>query len=317
MMPTAVGYGRPGSQAARLRQWLHEAILAHRAAGTIPTTSRFLYYEAVMAEIIRKHGRSGGRRPDQDVSVALLWLREQGHVGWDEIRDRTRRVFPYTGAASILAAAQEAVEMARLDPWRGHTPLLIVESESLAGLCEDLAHEYRIVLVPVRGQSSASLLVNDVTPYVERGSRHVLYVGDHDRSGYDIEASAQARLESFARQALAWMRVALTADQVAAYDLPLVERVDRRDHQTRLVAECEAMPQATLVALVRQAVGGLLPVSLDRVRCTGTPGAAGRAAPAQSVMRSGRVCRAFVSGSTRLGRAGADGCVVRSPVVCR
>jgi hypothetical protein len=143
---------------------------------------------------------------------------------------------------------------------------LIVESESLAGLCEDLAYEYRIILVPVRGQSSASLLVNDVTPYVARGSRQVLYIGDHDRSGYDIEASAQARLEGFAGQTLTWMRVALTADQVAEHDLTLVEHVDRRDHQTRLVAECEAMPQATLVGLVRHAVGDLLPVSLDRVR---------------------------------------------------
>jgi hypothetical protein len=265
-MPTPFSYGRPGSEAARLRQWLHEAVLAHRAAGTIPTTSRFLYYEAVMSGIVRKHGSGGGRRPDQDVSVALLWLREHGLVDWDEIRDRTRRVIPFTGAASIPAAAQEAVEIARLDPWRGQAPLLIVESESLAGLCEDLAYEYRIILVPVRGQSSASLLVNDVTPYVARGSRQVLYIGDHDRSGYDIEASAQARLEGFAGQTLTWMRVALTADQVAEHDLTLVEHVDRRDHQTRLVAECEAMPQATLVGLVRHAVGDLLPVSLDRVR---------------------------------------------------
>ena len=118
-MPTALGYGSPGSEAARLRQWLHEAVLAHRAAGTIPTRSRFLYYEAVNGWD-RPEARDRRRPPaDQDVSVALLWLREHGLVDWNELRDRTRRVIPYTGAASILAAAQDAVKMARLDPWRG------------------------------------------------------------------------------------------------------------------------------------------------------------------------------------------------------
>lgn len=77
-------YGRPGSAAARLRQWLHEAIVRHRAEGTIPTTNRFLFYEALMAGVVVKHGTGGGgRRPDQDVSVALLWLREQGLVEWE------------------------------------------------------------------------------------------------------------------------------------------------------------------------------------------------------------------------------------------
>jgi hypothetical protein len=57
----------------------------------------------------------------------------------------------------------------------------------------------------------------------------VLYVGDHDKSGHDIEGSARARLERFGRRALKWQRIALTAGQVEEYGLPLVERVDRRE----------------------------------------------------------------------------------------
>lgn len=60
--------------------------------------------------------------------------------------------------------------------------------------------------------------------------------------------------------------MALTTEQVEQHGLPLVERVDRRDEETRRVAECEAMPQALLLGLVRDAVADLLPEALEEVR---------------------------------------------------
>ena len=49
--------------------------------------------------------------------------------------------------------------------------------------------------------------------------------------------------------------MALTAEQVDAYDLPQVERRDKRDYQVRLVVECEAMPQGILLGLVEDTAG--------------------------------------------------------------
>ena len=259
-----MNYGRAGSRSARLREWCHGAVDADRAEGTIPTTGRFLFYEAVMAGDVAKHA-TGARRADQVVTDALTWLRERGAVGWDEIADRTRHVNDFRGARTVRDAVIAFTNTSRLDPWDGAPPLVIVESESLAGLFEDDAYEYRVVLVPVRGQCSASMLFNDVAHYVHGGSEVVLYVGDHDKAGYDIEASARERLEEFTGRALKWERVALTAEQVEANGLPLIPRTDGRDGLTRLVAECEAMPQAQLMALVRDALADLLPEPLDRV----------------------------------------------------
>jgi hypothetical protein len=81
--------------------------------------------------------------------------------------------------------------------------------ESLAGLLEPLAAQYRIVLVPVRGQAGGAYLVNDVRPYVERGHTEVLYVGDFDKAGADIETSARERLETHSGRTLTWTRLAL------------------------------------------------------------------------------------------------------------
>jgi hypothetical protein len=178
---------------------------------------------------------------------------------------------PGTGAGtwsitpgSRRSSRRDRVNRERLDPWRRHAPLLLVESESLAGLLDDLAYTYRVVLVPVRGQS-AGFLVNDVLPYVERGSTRVLPLFDFDKAGDDIEDNARRRLERHAGLALDWTRIALTAAQVDAHQIPLVSRRDGRDGQVRLVAETEAMPQAVLMGLVEAALRGLLPAPLERV----------------------------------------------------
>jgi hypothetical protein len=179
--------------------------------------------------------------------------------------DRTRHIADHLGWSSILAATRAMAEGAHLDPWRGRAPLLVVESESLAGLFEPLAARYRIVLVSVRGQAGGAYLVNDVRPYVERGHTEVLYVGDFDKAGGDIEDSARERLETHSGRRLRWSRLALTAEQVEAHDLPLIERYDHRDGQTREVCECEAMPQAILLDLVETAVRDRLPAPLQAV----------------------------------------------------
>jgi hypothetical protein len=257
-------YGRRGTKAWRLREWFHAAILRHEAAGTIPTTPKFLIYEAVSAQVISK-AATGARRYDQDSSEAITWLREQGLIPWEWIRDRTRHIADHLGWASVLEAARAAAAHARLDPWQGRAPLLVVESESLAGLLEPLAEQYRIVLVPVRGQAGGAYLANDVRPYVERGHTEVLYVGDYDKAGADIEGSARQRLERHTGRTLTWTRLALTGEQVAEHNLPRIARYDHRDRQTREVCECEAMPQAILLALVETAVRDRLPAPLDHV----------------------------------------------------
>jgi hypothetical protein len=217
-----------------------------------------------MAGAVSKH-RTGARRPDQVVTDALTWLRERGLVGWDEIVDRTRRPIDSRGYPTLTEGAQAAVHAIHLDPWGRRTPLVIVESESLAGLYEPLVQRYRAVLIAVRGQASGGLLFNDVAPYVHEGSEDVLYVGDHDKSGYDIEASAAARLADFAQRGLHWQRVALTVQQVSDYGLPTLPRTDGRSGKTYLVCETEAMRQADLTALVLDALDALLPESLDDV----------------------------------------------------
>jgi hypothetical protein len=271
--PSDYDYGRRGTKAYRLREWLHQNILRRREEGQIPTTGRFLFYEAVMAKLVEKDRKKRadgkkGRRPDQDLGDELTWLREHDDlVGWNEIVDRTRHISDYRGYPTVLDGVLTQLPLIGLDRWDSHSPLVIVESESLAGLYQPLVESNRAVLIPIRGQASSAQLFNDVLPYVQAGCDTVLYVGDYDKAGLDIENSARDRLERFCGHALKWKRVALTEEQV--YDrerpLPLVDRYDRRDRQTRQVCEAEAMPQAELTRLLTEALDELRPAPLDEV----------------------------------------------------
>jgi hypothetical protein len=125
--------------------------------------------------------------------LSLPLLREAQVVGMDEIRDRTRGVLDFSGWASIEDGVRHTVKTIKLDPWGGSWPLLVVESESLAGVLEPLAAEYRMPLIPLRGQASCGFLGGEVPAYVRDGTP-VLYLGDWDFSGGHIEQSAHEEL---------------------------------------------------------------------------------------------------------------------------
>ena len=251
------------TKAGRLRRFLLERIEQHREAGTIPTTTRFLYYEAVSAGVVQKGKGTGGRRSDQDISAALTELRERGDVLDNEIQDRTRRVANYTGYQTVDEGLKSKIDNIRLDPWRQQAPLLMVESESLAGLLEKIAYKYRVPLVPLRGQASRSFIENDIAPLIASGNTRVLYLGDWDKAGRDIATSVQVRTRGITQ----WLTVALTEDQVEQYDLPRIEKADRRNGTVYPACETEAMPQDILMRLVTDTLNDLLPDGQSLEEC--------------------------------------------------
>jgi hypothetical protein len=260
---------RPGSKAGRIEQAILAEIEELRAAsgnGLARTTVRFVYYRLIANGTIAKSeaGEKGGRRPDQDVSVVLSDLRWADVVGFDEIYDRTRGVVDLTGYDSVVEGVLDVIDNVRLDPWAGAAPLLIVESESLAGLVEATAYRYRVPLVPSRGQASDSVAF-EVAKWVRAGHDRVLYVGDHDLSGPHIENALCERIEALYGDEIPWRRVALTAEQVAEHDLVVIQKWDGRTKSYHPAVETEALDQRILLPLIEEALAGLLPAELDGI----------------------------------------------------
>jgi hypothetical protein len=259
----------PTSAAGRLRGWALLALNKHSKDGTLPTSLRHLFYEAVMAEVIAKGDPSGkpakGRRPDQNLTDAVTWLREQGFVPWDWVEDRTRHLSDYRGDGdTILGGLDDLLDRITIDPYGETLPILVVESESGAGVLSRTAAQYRVPVIPTRGQS-AGWLRTKVAETIGDRSVVVGYLGDADKAGDDIEANS-CRVLTEVLDVNDWVRVGLTWDQVRTYRLPTVERYDGRDKITRTVCELEALPQRLLLNAVRAFLDTWLDEPLADVR---------------------------------------------------
>ena len=251
---TELSFG--GGAAAALRRWAYEALTRHEAEGTLPTSLRHIFYEALMAEVIAKSS-GGTRRADQNLTEAITWLRESGLVPWEWIEDRTRDLIDHVGDGEMIEEGVDGwLEQITIDPWEV-LPILVVESESVAGVLDRIAAEWRSLIVPTRGQSNGWLRTA-VQRRLHGRNIAVGYIGDTDEAGADIENNSSRVLYEVV-PVKHWERLALTWAQVEAHGLPTVERTDRRDGVTYEVCEVEALPQRLLNDTVNEFFEGWLP----------------------------------------------------------
>jgi hypothetical protein len=250
---------------ARLRAALRDLIAEHEAAGALPTSARFLFYELIQRAVITKE-RTGARRPDQDMSDALTQLRETGEVPWDAIVDETRSLDSVRTAPTVAQWVRDGLKYARIGPWQDSAPpLILCESRSLAGVLRRIAFMYAVPIASTNGQCSG-FLHTDIAPACDDGTR-VIYLGDLDLAGSQIEANTRSVIESHTGP-LVWERLAITAEQVAEHGLPVIPKHDRRyrDGRRHDAVETEALSQQVLTRMLTGHLDDLLPEPLEDVQ---------------------------------------------------
>ena len=142
---------------------------------------------------------------------------------------------------------------------------MLTESRSLAGVLRPVVREYRAHIAATNGQCGGFLRTG-IAPQLRPADR-VPYLGDLDLSGGQIEDNTRRVLEREIGGALRWERLALTHEEVTAYDLPVITKHDRRykDGKPHEAVETEAISQRVLIELVRARLDKLLPEPLSRV----------------------------------------------------
>src|SRR5262245_41004668 len=182
----------PDSIIGRMRVIIFGLLQEHKRAGTIPTNARFLFYELVARGVLTKE-RDRGRSPDHLVHGALTDLREQGDVPWSWIIDETRFVDNFSVAESMRSWVDGVLSQARLDPCAGQVRFVLTESRALAGALRATCNRYAVPLAATNGQCGG-FLHTDIAPLLEPEAT-VLYFGDWDLCGNDIEANTRRVLE--------------------------------------------------------------------------------------------------------------------------
>jgi hypothetical protein len=261
---------RPATKAGRLQRALLIRLRVHeREDGGLPTNNRFLFYELEQVGIVSKV-KTGKREPHQDTADASAHLRRVGLVPWWWIEDESRQLTAWRTAPSVAEFVAESVNRARIDPWGGQAaPLTICESRSLAGTLRSVAARYCAAITSTNGQSLGHV-VSQIAPLLADADRHVLYLGDYDLSGDQIEAHTRRTLTEHGAGWLDWQRIALRADQVAELDAErrargvtgdlVIRKLDKRYKPAREfdAVECETVGQGPLRRLLTAALDGLL-----------------------------------------------------------
>ena len=144
--------------------------------------------------------------------------------------------------------------------------MILTESRSLAGVLRHIVVDYRARVASTNGQCGGFLRTN-IAPQLKAGDR-VIYLGDLDLSGGQIEGNTQDVLEREISGALAWERLALTKTQVREYDLPVIVKHDRRykDGRPHEAVETEAISQRVPIDILQARLDALLPEPLTHVQ---------------------------------------------------
>ena len=192
-------------------------------------TLRQLYYRLVSRLLFENTVNSYKR-----LSRLMVKAREEGAVPVNCLEDRSRRVLGrgdtgYRSAKGFLekrlASLKESYKDFRMPIWEDQPFNLVVslEKDALSRLVSDEATKYRIRTFPTRGYPSFTY-VRNMASYIRNRLKGkptiVLYFGDHDPSGFDIERDLSERLQKYGAGDFKVRRIALTQEQITQHSLP-------------------------------------------------------------------------------------------------
>jgi hypothetical protein len=231
----------------------HAARIA--ASYSTPVTLRQLFYRLVAAGLL----------PNTQPAYKTLSAKtaEARRQGWfPRLLDRGRAIHRYRSFAGDQQARSWLRRIYRRDRTEGQ-PFAVYLGVEKAGIVEQLTEWFGDLGIPVLalGGYSSQSYVQDVADDVAAQARPavLLYAGDHDPSGEDIDRDFLLRTGCFDQVE----RVALTAEQVQAYQLPPQpgKTTDSRAagfvarHGRLVQVELDALAPDDLQALYLRAIG--------------------------------------------------------------
>lgn len=231
-----------------------------------PQSVRHVFYRMTdprLAEPVEKTDR--GYRHVQDRMVKLRRSRVLP-FGW--VTDATRRGHhtPTYGDEAEFLRSMKGFYRADLWCLSAYYCEVWTESRSIAGVIEDECRELAVSLYPAGGFSSITLAYQsaEVINHYSRGrSAVIFYIGDYDPAGVLIDVALERELRTHLDPSvdLSFRRIAITEEQIRAFDLPAKPRkpTDRRALHVRGTVEAEAMPAGILRQLLRTEIEALLP----------------------------------------------------------
>jgi len=211
-----------------------------------PQSVRHLFYRMTnprLLEPVEKNDRTGYRQ----VQDRVVKLRRSGQLPYGWIADATRRgyfVETFRGTHDFL---HRVAGLYRADLWQQSEYCCEVwtESRSIAGVIQADCKKLAVSLYPAGGFSSITLAyqaAENINAKANGKSVVIFYIGDYDPAGVLIDVTIERELRAHLDPEvdLHFERIAITPEQITAYDLPTKPRKEK-DHRrwSRRTPPCE------------------------------------------------------------------------------
>jgi len=248
-----------------------DAVNVVLAQYTMPLTLRQIFYRLVSKQLIPNTVNSY-----KHLSRILVKARERGEVDDSRIEDRSRRVlgigdWGYKDFDKFLTEQVESLK----NSWKYWSRplwetqprqlLIALEKDALSRLFTDVADNYHINVYPTRGYGSYTYVKQMAQKCDGEKPTVILYFGDYDPSGRDIQRDLNERLYRYYAENYEVKRVALTKQQIEEYKLPprpedaeTIEKLKRDPRTARYgmeyAVELDALEPPTLQEIIRKAI---------------------------------------------------------------
>jgi hypothetical protein len=209
------------------------------------------------------------------LSRILVKARERGHVDDERIEDRSRQVlgygdFGYDDPDDFIDTQIERLKTSwdRFDMpmWDDQERMVVIalEKDALSRLFTDIAEGFRVKVFPTRGYGSYTYVKKIAEECSASKPTTLLYFGDYDPSGRDIERDLGERGFRYGGTFMLDRR-ALTVDQIEQYKLPprpedteTLKKLERdprsKTYGLQYAVELDALEPTLLQELVKKAI---------------------------------------------------------------
>jgi hypothetical protein len=218
----------------------------------IKPTLRTLFYRLVSLQVIPNTKNSYKR-----LSKVLVKERKEGNIEWDAIADEGRLVICdfndiYESPEQYIQRGINHIKNAdsryKVPRWHNqkHYVELWIEKQALADTFESFLEDRQIRIAVNKGYAGWTFLSENADRLMEIRLKHpdkrihILYFGDFDPSGEDMDRHLENALSHFFDldyYFIDFERVAVTEEQIEEYDLPPIpedsETLDKLDKDSR------------------------------------------------------------------------------------
>lgn len=190
-------------------------------------TLRQIYYR-----LVSKYGYPNTKSSYKSLSRQLVKAREDGDVDDYKIEDRSRKAqgtgdFGFETIEEFMKDQIESLKDCHQywtrKMWISQKVkvILALEKDALSRLFVDIASRFRVKVYATKGYGSYTFLKDLAEDLDTEKETVILYFGDYDPSGRDIERDLGERITKYSQgEAFTVHRIALTKPQISEYNLP-------------------------------------------------------------------------------------------------